>query len=120
MAEAIPHSIVTQGSWAGDILLNANADWHDLQEVYSVAARVWTRSRFGAQRQSASPMFSHGLYLTDGPTAADLQDLKKLYAGVKIDHDDNQQSEPADYQWNEEPEFPFDPRRHSHFKQHSG
>ena len=31
MAEAIPHSVISQGTWAGDILLNSNAQWRDLQ-----------------------------------------------------------------------------------------
>ncbi len=110
MAEAIPHAIITQGSWAGDILLNANADWHDLQEVYSVALHeIGHVLGLGHSEDPASPMHSHGLYFTNGPTAGDLQDLHKLYAGVKIDPDDNEQSEPADYEWNEEPEMPFDP-----------
>lgn len=109
MAEAIPHAVITQGSWAGDILLNTNADWSNLQQVYSVALHeIGHVLGLDHSDDPASPMYFHGVYATDGPTAGDLAALKKLYAGVNVEADDIESFDPADYEWNDEGEFPFD------------
>lgn len=109
MAEAVQHAIITQGSWAGDILLNANADWSNLKQVYSMALHeIGHALGLGHSEDPASPMFFHGVYETNGPTASDIAELQKLYAGLEIAYDDFEKSEPAEYEWNEEPEFSFD------------
>ncbi|MCA9194865.1 MAG: matrixin family metalloprotease, partial [Planctomycetales bacterium] len=118
LAEAIPHSIVTQGTWAGDILLNSNANWETLQQVFSVALHEIGHV-LGMQHSTdaASPMYYHGVYNAEHPTSKDIAAIKKLYSGVHIGNGDGDDSEnhssgdgdsiEGSDEWHESPDYQF-------------
>ena len=89
LAEAIPHAIITQGSWAGDILLNANADWGSLDRVMSVALHEIGHV-LGLPHASDvnSPMNVASDSGSLAPTPNDILQLKRLYAGIKVESSD--------------------------------
>jgi hypothetical protein len=114
MAEAVPHSIITQGSWAGDILLNANAEWQDLHQVFSVALHEFGHVLgLNHSDDSASPMFFHGVHDATSPTAADLAVLARLYSGIELEHGADDGADGGDSlgepgrAWRETPHFRF-------------
>ena len=109
MAEAIPNSVISQGTWAGDILLNSNAQWHDLQQVLSVALHEIGHV-LGVEHSSdpASPMYFHGASAATKPTSNDISELRKLYAGVEVNGDSDGGNEALNSTWRERPKFRFD------------
>ena len=109
MAEAIPNSVISQGTWAGDILLNSNAQWHDLQQVLSVALHEIGHV-LGVEHSSdpTSPMYFHGASAATQPTANDISELRKLYAGVEVNGDSDGGNEALGSTWRERPQFRFD------------
>lgn len=109
MAESIPHNMLTQGSWAGDILLNSNADWTDLHQVFSVAMHEFGHVLgLGHSDDPESPMFFHGVFSAMHPTAGDIVNLKKIYAGVHVDSEEGSAGSHTINEWEDEPEFQFD------------
>jgi hypothetical protein len=111
MAEAIPHSIIAQGTWAGDILLNSNADWSNLQQVYSVALHEFGHVLgLGHSTDPQSPLYAQGNQSALAPTTKDANDLKKLYAGVDLHDDHHELSHEVENpdRWHDEPKYSFD------------
>ncbi len=86
IATSVPHSSIVQGSWAGDVLLNSNASWNSLQEVFAVAFHEFGHV-LGLEHSldPASPMFVHGVHDVTSPTEADLAKLLELYNGIEFE-----------------------------------
>ncbi|MCA9135152.1 MAG: matrixin family metalloprotease, partial [Planctomycetales bacterium] len=97
LATSVPHSAMVQGTWAGDILINANATWNDLHEVFAVALHEFGHV-LGLQHSSdpASLMFYHGVNDAAGPQAVDLQALQKLYSGIRFEENDSDHTDSND------------------------
>ncbi len=87
-ATSVPHSAMVQGAWAGDILVNANANWSSLQEVYAVALHEFGHV-LGLDHSvdPTSVMFVHGVHDVAAPTPADVAALSRLYVGIQFEHE---------------------------------
>ncbi len=122
LATSVPHSAMVQGTWAGDILINANAQWNSLQEVFAVAMHEFGHVLgLGHSTDPQSAMFTHGVHDVPAPTAADIQALRDLYVGIRFEdeHDGDgsghaetgeSQPEAEELASRDGPQvFPFDP-----------
>ena len=113
LAESIPHSMLVQGSLAGDILLNSNASWTSLDQIYSVMLHEFGHV-LGLRHNNDpnSAMYSGGIHPGQGPSKVDIQLLKKTYSGVNLEDDDDRSDlgSGSPGQWNESPKFSFDPK----------
>jgi hypothetical protein len=85
-ATSVPHSAMVQGTWAGDILINANFPWSSVQEVFAVALHEFGHV-LGLEHSDDpnSPMFFHGVHDATVPTIEDIENLKLLYHGISFD-----------------------------------
>ncbi len=86
LATSVPHSAMVQGTWAGDILVNADAEWNDLQEVFAVALHEFGHV-LGLPHSDdpLSPMYVHGLHDALAPTPADVERLLDVYVGIDFE-----------------------------------
>jgi hypothetical protein len=93
LATSVPHSAMVQGTWAGDILVNANVQWNNLQEVFAVAMHEFGHVLgLGHSADPLSPMFVHGVHDATAPTAADVETLRDLYVGIQFEDEDDSHS----------------------------
>ena len=78
IAMSVPHGELAAGTWAGDILFNANAHWASLDDLYSVtlheAGHVFG---LGHSDNPDSPMFFHGVSPAITPTAQDIEAVRQ-------------------------------------------
>ena len=104
-ATSVPHSTMVQGSWAGDILINSDSPWSNLQEVFSVALHEFGHVLgLPHSTDSTSVMFAHGVHDVAIPTPSDVGSLADLYAGIRFeeeedegeDQDDEDRDEPLE------------------------
>ncbi|MCO6454070.1 MAG: matrixin family metalloprotease [Pirellulaceae bacterium] len=111
IAISVPHHELVSGTWAGDVLLNSNAQLDNLDQLFSVALHEAGHVfGLGHSTDPRSPMFVHGVSDVLTPTAQDIATLQSLYglAGDQEsggretdDHDDdgrpNDDPESADH-----------------------
>ena len=80
IAISVPHDELISGTWAGDVLLNSNAHFSTVSELYSImlheAGHVLG---LGHSDNPASPMYFHGISSATIPTAQDIADLHSVY-----------------------------------------
>ncbi len=90
LATSVPHSVFSQGTWAGDILLNSNAQWHNIQEVFAVALHEFGHVLGLPHSDNVdSVMFLHGVHALQNPSAEDIDNLQALYAGIPFEMEDD-------------------------------
>ena len=80
IAISVPHDEFISGTWAGDVLINSNALFANVDELFSVMLHE-AGHVFGLAHSNdpASPMFFHGVSLAVMPTAQDIADLREAY-----------------------------------------
>jgi hypothetical protein len=81
LAAAINHDKLSAGTWAGDLLINTDADWSQHPDDLLKAALHEAGHVLGLPHNPdpASPMHEHGIPSTLVPAASDIAILQQLY-----------------------------------------
>ncbi len=95
-AFSVPHDEFVGGTWAGDIIINSEADFTSLDDLFRVVLHE-AGHVMGLDHSDDpnSPMFEHGIPSSDTPTAEDTTDLRELY-GLDQGANDNGEQEESD------------------------
>ncbi len=80
IAISVPHDELMSGTWTGDVLINTNARFSNLDELYSVMLHE-AGHVFGLEHStdSDSPMFFHGVSEAVVPALEDIVELRRRY-----------------------------------------
>ena len=95
-AFSVPHDEFVGGTWAGDIIINSEAEFTSLDDLFRVVLHE-AGHVMGLDHSSDpnSPMFEHGIPSSVTPTADDIADLRELY-GVDPGNGGNREQEESD------------------------
>ncbi len=88
IAMSVPLDEVISGTWAGDVLINSNAHFANVDELFSVMLHE-AGHVFGLEHSDdpASPMFLHGVSQAVVPTARDVADVRQAH-GTPVENEE--------------------------------
>ena len=96
-AMSVPHDQFVVGTWAGDIIINSNANWTSIDDVFRVVLHE-AGHVMGLEHSDDpnSPMFTHGIPDSITPTQEDTDLLLELYGIERGDDEERIQHESDD------------------------
>lgn len=89
VAAAVDHDQLLSGTWAGDVLFNADAHFSSLDDLFSVALHEAGHVLgLSHSMDEASPMYAHAISTNLVPTAQDIANLRALYGTRSLDENE--------------------------------
>ncbi|MFK7817543.1 MAG: matrixin family metalloprotease [Planctomycetaceae bacterium] len=96
-AMSIAHDEFVAGTWAGDIILNSNAEFDSIDDIHRIVLHE-AGHVLGLDHSDDpdSPMFEHGIPASTEPTEADIEALQEIYGFKKEDGEDDREQQESD------------------------